>query len=283
MAVVTPEGIVGKVVDAYPMSSLIMVLNDPTFASGVISEKNHVRGTLKGQGHSECLVDYVQNEEKVEVGEMFYTSGDDRIFPRGFPVGQVRVVRNGKTFKEIYVAPSGFQGSVEAVLVVLQGVHQAIPDHEITSTPGYKILSPPVELTDTPATGQPPLLSTDADRLREQYKQSGEAQKHVFGEVGSKAPDFSKIPGVRASTPPPQTPGAPIQKPPEKEAAVVKPPPPKVEATPVAAAPPPKARPKPTGPLLVTDPTDADPGSEAIPFKPPASKQPAQKPPGTAQ
>ncbi len=52
MAVVTPDGIVGKVVDAYLTSSLVMLITDPTFAAGVVSQKNHVHGTLKGQGHS---------------------------------------------------------------------------------------------------------------------------------------------------------------------------------------------------------------------------------------
>src|SRR5579862_9279034 len=116
MAVVTPDGIVGKVVEAYPTASLVMLITDPTFAAGVVSQKNHVRGTLKGQGHSECLVDYVQNEEPVDAGEMFFTSGDDRIFPKGFPVGQASAVRNGKTFKEIYITPSGMQGGPEEVL-----------------------------------------------------------------------------------------------------------------------------------------------------------------------
>ena len=87
MAVVTPDGIVGKVVDAYPTASLVMQITDPTFAAGVLSQKNRVHGTLKGQGHAECLVDYVQNEEHVDVGEWFYTSGDDRIFPQGFSGG----------------------------------------------------------------------------------------------------------------------------------------------------------------------------------------------------
>src|SRR5580704_17020719 len=127
MAVVTPDGIVGKVVDAYPTASLVMLITDPTFAAGVVSQKNRVHGTLKGQGHAECLVDYVQNEERVDVGEWFYTSGDDRIFPKGFPVGQVAAVQNGKTFKEIYIAPSGMAGGAEEVLIVLQGVHQEVP------------------------------------------------------------------------------------------------------------------------------------------------------------
>ena len=42
------------------------------------------------------IVDYVQNEENVEQGEWFYTSGDDRIFPKGLPVGTATVVRPGK-------------------------------------------------------------------------------------------------------------------------------------------------------------------------------------------
>src|SRR5579872_6265 len=205
MAVVTPDGIVGKVVDAYPTASLVMLVADPTFAAGVISQKNHVHGTLKGQGHAECLVDYVQNEEPVDVGEWFYTSGDDRIFPRGFPVGQVRAVRNGKVFKEIYITPSGMQGGVDEVLVVLDGVHQEIPDGQAPS-PDYKILALPSNPTAgapaQPEPSTPPsFLATDADRLRQQYKQAGTEQNHVFGEgvPGSKPPDFTKIPGIRGS------------------------------------------------------------------------------------
>jgi rod shape-determining protein MreC len=204
MAVVTPDGIVGKVVDAYPTASLVMLMTDPTFAAGVVSQKNRVHGTLKGQGHSECLVDYVQNEEPVDVGEWFYTSGDDRIFPKGFPVGQVRAARNGKTFKEIYVAPSGMQGGVEEVLIVLEGVHQEIPEGVIAS-PGYKILAPPVVSgSDSPAAaGTSAAQATDADRLRQIYKQAGASQNHVFGEgtPGSKPPDFTKIPNLRGAAP----------------------------------------------------------------------------------
>jgi rod shape-determining protein MreC len=204
MAVVTPDGIVGKVVDAYPTASLVMLITDPTFAAGVLSQKNRVHGTLKGQGHAECLVDYVQNEERVDVGEWFYTSGDDRIFPKGFPVGQVAAVQNGKTFKEIYVAPSAQPGSAEEVLIVLQGVHQEVPAGELAA-PGYRILPLPADAASEVPQGapQPGALSTDADRLRAIYKQAGADQKHVFGEgaPGSKPPDFTKIPSVHGLPP----------------------------------------------------------------------------------
>ncbi|HEY6390434.1 MAG TPA: rod shape-determining protein MreC [Bryobacteraceae bacterium] len=299
MAVVTPDGIVGKVVDAYPTASFVMLITDGNFAAGVVSEKNHVRGTLKGVGHSQCQVEYVQNEEKVDVGEWLYTSGDDRIFPKGFPVGQVSVVRAGKTFKEIYVTPSGLQGGVDEVLIVLQGVHQPIPD-AASAAPGYKILPAPTDTSasaQTPqaAAGQPSVLVTDADKLREQYKQAAADQKHVFGEgaVGSKPPDFTKIQGIRGATPPTQPPpAAPKQSAPNTQPAATaatgttpntgatpaakpaasKPPTPDA----VSASAPPKAKPRPTSPILITDPTDADP--DAVPPAP-KSEKPAAKPP----
>jgi rod shape-determining protein MreC len=298
MAVVTPDGIVGKVVDAYPMASLVMLVTDPTFAAGVISQKNRVRGTLKGLGQTKCLVDYAQNEEKVDEGEWFYTSGDDRIFPRGFPVGQVTSVHNGKTFKEIYLVPSGMQGGVEEVLIMIEGQHLQIPDSE-TATPGYKILPAPTEAggqSPQPTGQQPSVLTTDADRLREQYKQTGEAQHKPFGE-GFVAPDFTKIQGIRAATPvrPPETPAAPPRVPltttgpqtmttpqttttaqPSRDRQEA--PPQKPGATtPAAAAAPPKPKPHPTAPILVTDPADADP--DAVPPPAPKTDKPA-KPPG---
>ena len=209
---VTPDGIGGKVVDAYPTSSLVMLITDPTFAAGVVSQKNRVHGTLKGQGHAECLVDYVPNEEHVDIGEWFYTSGDDRVFPKGFPVGQVTATPSGKTFKEIYISPSGMQGGVEEVLIVLAGVHQEIPEAEQPS-PAYSILPlPPGAAPQTPeGAPQPGALSTDADRLRAIYKEAGVEQKHTYGEgaPGSKPPDFTKIPSVHGAPPPVKTTAAP--------------------------------------------------------------------------
>src|ERR1700738_3595671 len=75
MAVVTPDGIVGKVIGAFPTASEVLLGTDSTFAAGVIAQKNRVHGILKGQGYGGCRVDGVQDEEKVEPGEWFYTSG----------------------------------------------------------------------------------------------------------------------------------------------------------------------------------------------------------------
>ena len=68
MAVITPDGIVGKITFVFPHASQVLLVTDPTFAAGVISQKNRVPGTLKGLGRSQVQVDWVQNEVKVEEG-----------------------------------------------------------------------------------------------------------------------------------------------------------------------------------------------------------------------
>lgn len=215
MAVITPDGIVGKVTAAYPTASFVLLITDPSFAAGVVSQKNHVHGTLKGQGYSTVIVDYVQNEQKVEQGERFFTSGDDRIFPKGLPVGEATVVREGKSYKEIFVTPSGLQNGLEEVLIVIEGVHVPIPEAQPTSQPVHLQDPPPADSSDssTPdsttdtAPGQAPAptaaqapavpptqsgpLTTDADRLFDQYRKIGEAEKHVYGQSAGGAPNFN--------------------------------------------------------------------------------------------
>lgn len=208
MAVITADGIVGKIVNSYPMASQVLLATDPTFAAGVVSQKNRVHGTLKGGiGRNTCIVDHVQNEETVEVGEWFYTSGDDRVFPKGLPAGQVRSVKSGKALKEIVVTPSALQNGVEEVLIVLEGVHQSVPDPKTApSSETYVMPPPPPDPAEkqeaAPAAGTPgvpgakvaPKVNTEADRMLERYQKLGESQGHVYGGVGSRTPDFNGVP-----------------------------------------------------------------------------------------
>jgi rod shape-determining protein MreC len=203
MAVVTPDGIVGKVLESYPTASQVLLVTDPSFGAGVTSQKNRVHGTLKGLGQSKCSVDYVENEEKVEVGEMFYTSGDDRVFPKGMPVGRATVVREGKNFKEIFVVPAGLQNGVEEVLIVVQGEHQAIPEASQAVASSNIYMMPRPQSAGSASTA-PTVLATDADRMRDTYKEVGAAQGHKFGEggPGSRPPNFN----LRVEAPKPATP-----------------------------------------------------------------------------
>jgi rod shape-determining protein MreC len=197
MAVVTPDGIVGKVVAVFPFASQVLSVTDPAFSAGVESQKNHVHGVLKGLGNGSAKVDYVPTGQKVENGEMFFTSGEDRVFPKGLPVGKTTSVREGANFQDILVDPVGAQAAPEEVLVIIDAVHQAIPEAPPADTPVF--LAPDVTGSDQPQ--QSGTAMTTADKMLDQYKKLGDAQKHVFGEgpPGSPAPNFNlKVPGVNA-------------------------------------------------------------------------------------
>jgi rod shape-determining protein MreC len=209
MAVVTQEGIVGKVIAAYPIASQVLLVTDPDFAAGVISQKNHSRGDLRGTGKTYCTVDYVPLADKVEVGEWFYTSGDDRIFPRAFPVGVVKGVKESSPFKEIIVEPSALKSALEDVLIILNGVHMEIPKEPPSNQQIY--IAPPLPAgptgsTDAGGAAAPTGTTgpvTDADRLKTRYKAIGDAQNHVFGEglPGSKPPNFNlPVPGMNGAS-----------------------------------------------------------------------------------
>jgi rod shape-determining protein MreC len=228
MAVMTPDGIVGKIVSSYPTASTLLLITDPTFAAGVISQKNRVHGTLKGTGNSSVLVDFVQNEQTVEVGEWFYTAGDDRIFPKGLPAGIVTAARPGRTVKEIFLSPSGLQNGLEDVLVILEGDHKPIPDLPVSSQALHLQPLPPAEGDSAGSVSQPHAsgAQTDLDREVEHTRRLGEDQKHVFGERGRGAPDFNKALDPAAARPPAAS--APKPAPPSTPSPVPASPPPVV-------------------------------------------------------
>ncbi len=214
MAVITPDGIAGRVTTAQPTGSQVMLVTDTNFAAGVISEKGRVRGVMKGQGHASVLVDYVQNEDKLEPGEIFYTSGDDWIFPKGLTVGPVKVARRGRgIFKEIFVEPAGLQRGLESVLVMLEGVHQGVPP----AFPASNDPSEPTSQMTPPAGGADPGNSTagggkqlpiDADQILNKYERIGKAQGHRIG--AGPVPNFAITPpppAAVATVPPAPVPG----------------------------------------------------------------------------
>lgn len=194
MAVVTPEGIVGKVAAVYPLVSQVLLVTDPTFKVGVESQKGHVHGVLNC-GNGKCVVEQIQNEEKVDPKEWFFTSGEDRIFPKGFPVGTVVSVQPGQGMKDIKLSLSGSPAGVDEVLVVLAGVHQAIPTATVPEESIAKMLPPPpADGGDSGAAIVKP--QTEADKIVQKYSALGKEQNHTYGAYGSNLPNFNAKPAA---------------------------------------------------------------------------------------
>ncbi len=197
MAVVVPDGIIGKVDSVYPLVAQVLLVSDPTFKVGVESQKGHIHGILNCET-GKCSIEQIQNEEKVDGGEWFFTSGEDRIFPKGFPVGTVVSAQPGQGMKDIRLTLSGAPGAVEEVLVVLTGVHQQIPATPVPVEATVSMLPPPPEDGKT-SSNQPVKPQTEADKILQKYDALGKEEGHVYGGVGSNLPDFNAKPAAEAA------------------------------------------------------------------------------------
>jgi rod shape-determining protein MreC len=121
MAVVTADGIVGKVLQVFPSVSQVLLINDQSSGVGAILEKSRLQGVLKGTANGEVVLERLMSDEQVEPGETILTSGGDQIFPKGLPVGTVAHVGGGKDlFLTIRVRPAANLSKLEEVLVVTQ-------------------------------------------------------------------------------------------------------------------------------------------------------------------
>ncbi len=89
MAVITPDGIVGKVKDVFRTTAQVLEISDQTSGAGVLLESTRLRGVLRGNAFGQPQVINLMPDERVKPGERVITSGGDQIFPRGLPVGVV--------------------------------------------------------------------------------------------------------------------------------------------------------------------------------------------------
>ncbi|MBI3475295.1 MAG: rod shape-determining protein MreC [Acidobacteria bacterium] len=130
MAVITAEGVVGKVLHVYRSTSLVLLISDQTSGVGAIMEKSRLQGILRGMPSGEVALERVMSDEQVPAGELVLTSGGDRIFPKGLPIGRVaRVTPGGDLFLNIQVRPTADLSKLEEVLVVTKiDERQAEPD-----------------------------------------------------------------------------------------------------------------------------------------------------------
>lgn len=123
MAVITPDGIVGKVKDVFGFSAQVLLINDHDSGAGVILEHSRLQGIVKGTALGELQINDIMSDEKVDTGEHVITSGGDRIYPKGFSVGTVIAAtpdRDNDPFLAIKIKPAADLNRLEEVLVITE-------------------------------------------------------------------------------------------------------------------------------------------------------------------
>jgi len=121
MAVITGDGIVGKVRDVFPHTAQVLAINDQTSGAGVILETTRIRGILRGDPSGHLMVVGILSDERIQPGEQVLTAGGDLIYPRGLPVGTVeKVVRDPlhDGFIDVMVKPAAHLDRLDEVMVI---------------------------------------------------------------------------------------------------------------------------------------------------------------------
>jgi rod shape-determining protein MreC len=119
LAVISPEGVVGRIITPSSRAAKVQLLIDRNAAAGALVERSRAQGLVEGTG-SDLRFNYVSETADVVVGDVVVTSGIDGIYPKGFVIGQIESIeRVGGGFGAIVIKPAVPFSSLEALLVVL--------------------------------------------------------------------------------------------------------------------------------------------------------------------
>jgi rod shape-determining protein MreC len=122
-AVITSAGIVGRVIHASNFFAIVQLVLDSQSAVGVMQQSTRQLGVIKGTGGRDLDLEYIDDDTDLKEGETFITSGQDRVYPRGLPVGVITGVgpRRG-LFKSVQIRPAADLGRLEEVLCIIDRV-----------------------------------------------------------------------------------------------------------------------------------------------------------------
>ncbi len=121
MPVITADGVVGKVLRVFGGTAEVLLISDQSSGAGAITEKSRLKGIVQGTPTGGLLLQKIMSDEQVQVGDRLLTSGGDRIFPKGMPLGTVLSITKGKdALLTVRVKPAANLNHLEEVLVITQ-------------------------------------------------------------------------------------------------------------------------------------------------------------------
>uniref|UniRef100_A0A7V5CTK2 Cell shape-determining protein MreC n=1 Tax=Acidobacterium capsulatum TaxID=33075 RepID=A0A7V5CTK2_9BACT len=132
-AVITPDGIVGRLRSVFPHHSLLLEISDATSGAGVELVTTRLQGVLRGNAYGQPEIVDVLPDERIQPGNPVITSGGDQIFPRGLPVGTVdRIVPDPghSPLVNILIHPAAHLNRLNEVLIITNTASQ-MPQQEV--------------------------------------------------------------------------------------------------------------------------------------------------------
>ncbi|OGL47858.1 MAG: rod shape-determining protein MreC [Candidatus Schekmanbacteria bacterium RBG_13_48_7] len=120
-AVLNLDGVVGQIIMTGPYTStLLPIIHAESGVSGII-KISRVQGTVIGTGDGRIFFKYVDRKAILSAGDLIVTSGLDRIFPKGLPIGRiinVQKIPNG-LFLEVQIESAVNFSRLEETLIMI--------------------------------------------------------------------------------------------------------------------------------------------------------------------
>lgn len=120
-AVISPSGLIGRVVDVRPGVSIVQVLTDPTSTVGAHVLRTRTPGIVEGDPRGTLRFKFMARDgASIQSGDVLVTAGQGGLFPRGIPIGTVRTIdnRGSALFHYAEITPAVDFARVDEVLLV---------------------------------------------------------------------------------------------------------------------------------------------------------------------
>jgi rod shape-determining protein MreC len=128
-AVITPDGVIGKLRDVFPHTSQVLLINDQTSGAGVVLATTRIRAILRGSTTGQIVINNLTPDSRIKPGEQVLTSGGDQVYPRGLPVGTIESIApdpEHQPYTLIQLRPAANLNQLEEVLVIT-GTQSTLP------------------------------------------------------------------------------------------------------------------------------------------------------------
>lgn len=120
-AVISPDGLVGRVLDVRPGVSIVQILTDPASSLSAHVVRTRTAGLVEGEPSGAMRLKFMARDGAgIQVGDLVVTSGLGGLFPRGIPIGRVRAIddRGSALFHYATITPVVDLSRIDEVLLV---------------------------------------------------------------------------------------------------------------------------------------------------------------------
>jgi rod shape-determining protein MreC len=120
MGVITPAGVVGRVVKTTAATSVVLLVTDPNNAIAALIQRTRDEGIVEGTTQGGAHLKYIPLLSSVRNGDRVVTSGLVGGFPRGLAIGTITSIdrEEGALFQSADLTPDVDADRVEEVLII---------------------------------------------------------------------------------------------------------------------------------------------------------------------